>query len=86
MNNIISNWWKDVKKNIKEKGVKNIIFSVIMIFLITCASLCLAFALYIIISAPSFEKDLLYKNKATIIYDVHGETIEIISCKGHYEE
>lgn len=43
--------------------------------MITVTSLILVFALYIIISAPSFDKDKLYSKEATIIYDIHGNEI-----------
>ena len=62
-----------IKRRINEKGIKNFIWSTIMCVLIAGASLCLAFALYIIISAPNFDKDLLYKKEATVIYDINGE-------------
>ena len=64
---------KKVERKIKEKGLKKFIISLIMCGLIAVASLCLVFALYIIISAPNFDKDLLYKKEATVIYDKYGE-------------
>ncbi|MBQ6841135.1 MAG: transglycosylase domain-containing protein [Bacilli bacterium] len=64
-----------INRKIKEKGIKSFIWSMIMCILITVASLCLAFALYIIISAPNFDKDLLYKKEATVIYDINGEEL-----------
>ena len=60
-------------KIIKEKGLKTFILSTIMCLMIAGASLCLIFALYIIISAPNFDKDLLYKKEATVIYDIDGQ-------------
>jgi len=62
-----------IKDQIEKKGLKRFIFSIIMFTLITIASLCLIFALYIILSAPNFDKDLLYKKEATVIYDKNGE-------------
>ena len=70
--NFIKDDWNKFKNYVKNKGLKNFIISVFLIILITGASLCLVFALYIIISAPSFDKELLYKKEATIIYDVNG--------------
>lgn len=64
-----------IKQKIQEKGLKSFVFSVIMSAMITFASLCLVFALYIIISAPNFDKDLLYKKEATVIYDKNGDEL-----------
>lgn len=63
----------NINRIIKEKGLRNFIISTIMCAMIAVASLCLIFALYIIISAPNFDKDLLYKKEATVIYDIEGE-------------
>ncbi|MBE6148562.1 MAG: hypothetical protein E7167_03625 [Firmicutes bacterium] len=62
-----------INKIIKEKGLRTFIVSTIMCILIIIASLGLTFALYIIVSAPDFDKDLLYKKEATVIYDVDGQ-------------
>lgn len=63
------------QEQIKKKGLKNFILSVIMVCLITFASLFLVFALYIIISSPNFDKDVLYSKEASVIYDVNGDEI-----------
>ena len=69
---------KDKLKNnsfidkIKEYGVKRSIFTIIMVGLISIASLALVFALYIIITTPNFDKEVLYAKEASIIYDVNG--------------
>ena len=55
------------KNYVKKKGLKSFILSVIMIGLISLASLCLIFALYIIISAPNFDKEKLYTKEATVM-------------------
>ena len=60
---------------IKEKGLKNFILSIIMVGLIIFASLLLIFALYIIISSPNFDKDVLYSKEASVIYDINGDEI-----------
>ena len=65
----------NINKKIKEKGVKNFILSIIMICLIIFASLLLIFALYIIISSPNFDKDVLYSKEASVIYDVNGDEL-----------
>lgn len=70
-----------IKIRIKNKGIKNFIISLILIILIAVASICLAFALYIIVSAPNFDKDLLYSKEATVIYDVNGEELARIGSE-----
>lgn len=57
---------------IKEKGIKNFIWTLILCGMIAVASLCLIFALFIIISAPEFDKDMLYSKEATVLYDKDG--------------
>lgn len=68
-------FFANMKEKIKNKGWKSIILSILLIGMITVTSLILVFALYIIISAPSFDKDKLYSKEATIIYDIHGNEI-----------
>ena len=62
-----------VQKQIKKHGKRNFLLSILMIFLISIASLTLIFALYIILTSPDFNKDLLYAKEATIIYDINNE-------------
>ena len=57
-----------IKNNIKKRGVGQFIWTCILCLLIFFTSACLLFALYIIISAPNFDKDALYSKEATIIY------------------
>ncbi len=65
-----------INKKAKEKTKsKNFILSVIMIILISIASLILVFSLYIIISSPDFNKDLLYSKESSVIYDVNGDEL-----------
>ena len=66
---------KKVNSQIKEKGVWRFILSIIMIGMIVAASLLLVFALYIIISSPDFDKELLYSKEATVIYDINGDEL-----------
>lgn len=61
-----------VDNEIKQKGLKNFIWSVILSLLIFFASAVLVFVLYIIISAPNFDKNKLYKKEATVLYDKNG--------------
>ncbi len=64
-----------LKKFIQEKGVGKLILAIILIGMIIVSSLLLIFALYIIISSPDFDKDLLYTKEATIIYDLKGNEL-----------
>ena len=73
--NSLDNFKRRIKYQIDKKGIRKFIFSVIMIGLIVVSSLLLVFALYIIISAPDFDKDLLYSKEATIIYDLNGNEL-----------
>ncbi len=59
------------KENIKKHG-KEFIISVIMIVLISIASLLLVFSLYIIVTSPDFNKELLYSKESSVIYDING--------------
>ena len=61
-----------IDNEIKNKGKKEFILSIIFGILIFLASAVLIFVLYIIISAPNFDKDLLYKKEATVLYDKNG--------------
>lgn len=76
INKKIKNFNKNVKNKIdnqiKTKGKKEFIWSIIFGILIFFASAVLIFVLYIIISAPNFDKDLLYKKEATVLYDKNG--------------
>ena len=63
LRNFNSNVKTKINNEIKRKGKKGFIWEIIFSFLIFCASAVLIFVLYIIISAPNFEKDKLYKNK-----------------------
>ncbi len=60
--------WK--KGNIGEK-----ILTIIMIFLVLIFMAVIAFALYIVISAPDFDAEKLYTKEASIIYDSAGNEI-----------
>lgn len=64
-----------INKRIQERGLKNFIWAIVLSVLIAGASLCLVFALYIIISAPNFDKDMLYKKEATVVYDKDGNEL-----------
>ena len=79
--NVFNGIKEKVNNQIKEKGVKNFVLSLIMIILIIGASLVLIFALYIIISSPNFDKDALYSKEASILYDVNGKEIARIGSE-----
>lgn len=63
---------KKSKKKTKRKFKKTIILSIIAFLGIIFLTLVLAFALYIIISSPNFDKNLLYKKESTVLYDKDG--------------
>ena len=62
----------NIKDKIKENGIKKIIIKILLLCLIIGASSILAFALFIIIESPSFDKDKLYTKESTVIYDKNG--------------
>ncbi len=53
---------------------RTILYSILGLGIIG-ATLALVFALYIILTAPNFEQELLYEREATIIYDVNGNEL-----------
>ena len=59
-------------KKPKKKYKKTLILSFIAILGILFLTMILAFALYIIISSPNFDKNLLYKKESTVLYDKAG--------------
>ena len=63
---------KEKVKKPKKKYKKTLILSFIAILGILFLTLILAFALYIIISSPNFDKNLLYKKESTVLYDKDG--------------
>ena len=63
---------KPKEKKPKKKYKKTLILSIIAILGILFLTLILVFALYIIISSPSFDKNLLYKKESTVLYDKDG--------------
>ncbi len=69
---------KSLKKETEEKPKKkkkkrHIVLITILSLLILIVALVLAFFLYIIISAPEANLDLLYKTNSTILYDINGD-------------
>ncbi|MBR5662881.1 MAG: transglycosylase domain-containing protein [Bacilli bacterium] len=63
---------KEKVKKPKKKYKKTLILSFIAIIGILFLTMILAFALYIIISSPNFDKNLLYKKESTVLYDKDG--------------
>ena len=69
---------KDKQKNTNQKQIKrkrfrkSFILSIIAILGIIFLTMILAFSLYIIISSPNFDKNLLYKKESTVLYDKDG--------------
>ena len=78
---IVKNIKNKCDKQIKEKGLKNFIWSVILSVLICITSLCLVFALYIIITAPEFDQDKLYSKEASVLYDKDGNEFARIGAE-----
>lgn len=70
---------KDVTKNeskSKNRGhKKHIVLIVLMIFMVLGAILCLAFGAYVIIKAPPFDENKLYRVGSSSVYDANGELI-----------
>lgn len=60
-------------QEIKEKGLKRFIFTIILMLLIAITSCCLFFALFIIITSPEFSQEKLYSKEATVLYDIEGK-------------
>lgn len=60
-------------EQIKQKGLKKFIWTIILTLLIIITSCCLIFALFIIITSPEFDQEELYSKEATVLYDVNGK-------------
>ncbi len=83
---------KNKRKN--EKNDRKKLLNAILVFLsilgIGLASLILVFALYIIISSPDFDQELLYSQESTVMYDVNNKEIARIGSENRvlitYEE
>ncbi len=71
----------DTPKKRSNKKLLNVILILLAIAGIGIASLVLLFALYIIIASPNFDRDLLYKKEATILYDNKGKEIARIGSE-----
>lgn len=70
---------KSKKNTTKKVKQKKSLWKTILSFILACAilgvSLFLIFALYIVITAPDFEKTVLYQKDPTILYDVNGDEL-----------
>ena len=56
----------------KKWSIKTIVLSIILLIAISIVTLGLIFALFIIISSPDFDQDLLYSKEATVLYYKDG--------------
>ena len=56
----------------KKWSFKTIVLSIILLIAISIVTLGLIFALFIIISSPDFDQDLLYSKEATVLYYKDG--------------
>jgi len=65
---------KESKPKVKNDKKKNVILSTILIAGISVVSLILVFMLYIIITAPEFDKDKLFSQESTVLYYADGVT------------
>lgn len=70
-----------VKKEKSQKSLWKTILSFALVCAIALISLFLAFALYIVITSPDFEKSALYQKEPTILYDVNGLEFARIGTK-----
>ena len=61
------------KKIKSKKSTWKTILSIILAIAIVVISICLVFALYIVISSPDFEKNELYQTEPTVLYDKYGK-------------
>lgn len=66
---------KKFKKKFKYGTLKDKILILIMLFLIFIFSAFIAFAVYIIVNAPSMKAENLYKNNATVLFDMNDNEI-----------
>lgn len=70
---------KNKKNTTKKVKQKKSLWKTILSFILACAilgvSLFLIFALYIVITAPDFEKTVLYQKDPTILYDINGDEL-----------
>lgn len=63
---------KSSKTKVKKATWKTVL-SIFLAIAIVVISICLIFALYIVISSPDFEKNELYQTEPTILYDRNGK-------------
>lgn len=69
------------KKLSNKKKISNIVLIVLAFGGICLASLILIFALYIIIASPDFDRDLLYKQESSVLYDINENEIARIGSE-----
>ena len=65
----------------KKRFALNAILVTLALSGIAIASLVLAFALYIIISSPDFDQELLYSQESTVMYDINNNEIARIGSE-----
>ncbi len=63
---------KSSKTKVKKATWKTVL-SIFLAIAIVVISICLIFALYIVISSPDFEKNELYQTEPTVLYDRNGK-------------
>jgi len=86
---------KKLKINIKKKTAKpkankvtkqkksrwRTILSFFLVIAIFIISICLAFALYIVLTSPDFKTEELYQTEPTILYDKYGEELARVGAE-----
>ena len=63
---------KKFSKRLKYGTLKDKILILVMLFLIFSFTAFIALIIYVVITAPNIDKDRLYKENSTVLYDVHG--------------
>ncbi len=66
---------KKIETKTKKISIKNIIIGIVLLGAIGVTTVVLLLGLYVIMTAPDFNTDLLYEKEATIIYDVNGNEL-----------
>ncbi len=72
---VTKNKKKDTTGKVKKFNIKSIILGTILLLGIAGATIFLVLALYVIVTAPDFNTNLLFEKEATIVYDVNGNEL-----------
>lgn len=69
------------KKPKKKKALWKTLLSICLVLAIGVISTGLLFALYIVITSPNFEKQELYQQEPTILYDINGDELARVGAE-----